>query len=121
MRLPPVPYSERRRVRGVRTIDVSENERARLRDAVDDGLVEREVINAERLVEVRESCRELPSQSMSHVNVQLLELVVDLGERRRSRQRTAGDDVLHVDAFRITEVVRHARLGLAADPRWRRV
>ena len=74
---------------GVRPVDISEHERARLDDAVDDARIEREVVYAEGFVQVRECRRESVRQPMPRVEVELLQLVVHVGELIGRRNRAA--------------------------------
>ena len=59
--LPEIPNAEHDRVRGVRPVDVAHDQRAGLDDAVDHAGIEREVIDLQRLVEIRERRREVAS------------------------------------------------------------
>ena len=62
-------------VRRVWAIDVAQDQRARLDDAVDDGRIEGEVVDAERFVEIRQGGRQPVRQAVPHVDVELLQLV----------------------------------------------
>ena len=69
----------------------TQDQRTGLDDAVDDGRIEREVEDAERLVEVREGRGQPVRQPVPHVDVQLLQLVENVrelegaGKGRRAR------------------------------------
>ena len=93
-RSPQVSSAEDERVRGIGPIDVPEHQRTGLDDAVDDGLVEGKVVDPEWFVEVRQRRRPVVRDPVPDVDVQLLQLVVDVGQLIGGRQRSAGNDAV---------------------------
>ena len=113
-------HAEVERVRGVGTVNVSHDQRAGLDDAVDHAGIEREVVDAERLVQIRERRGELLRDPVAHVDVQLLQLVEHVRQLIGRRHRAARGNRVEVIAFGVAEsyenrasVLRPMRGGVA--------
>ena len=113
--LPEISDAEVKGVRRVGTVDVPHDQRAGLDDAVDHAWIEREVVDAERLVQVGEGCGETLRQPVTRVEVQLLQLVVHVRQLIGRRNRAARGNRIEVIAVRVAEIVREPHLGVAAD------
>src|SRR5688572_14233521 len=87
--LPRIDQTDDRRMGRIWTVDIAQNHRARLDDAVDDGGIEGEVEDVERLVEVRQGGPPVRGHAVTHVDPELLKLVEDVGQLLRRSQGSA--------------------------------
>ena len=101
------------RMRRVWSINIPENERTWLHDAVDDARVEREVVEAQqapcRARRDTRPCGQSVRQPVPDIEVQLLQLVEHVGELIGRGSAAPGDDGVEVAALRVAVVLGHAR------------
>ena len=108
-------------MRSVGPIDVAEDHRVGLHDAVDHARIHREVEDLEVLERVRDRGRKSPRQPMADLGSQFVQGVVRLWKLIWRDQRAVRFDAVDVIRARIRVVVDEARLGVLAHPRRRHI